>query len=451
MRSWYVAVGLGAGLLAARTTHGQAPSASVSASSKGSASASSAASVAPSAASVAPSAAPSAQPAPPPNHGHGGSEEGPKIPKDVAMDDSSLPAGVVRARILDEAEKPVVGVVVTLAILKTKVSEGELKTTKTATTDAAGWVEFRELTKGSEFAYRVSISNTAPDAPAYVATYGSPPFNLALDRGFHIEIHRFPVSASLEKLLVAVEGADTIMEIRDDQLEVQQVFDVLNVDTTTWALGPGLVLTLPPGTRGLRAPEGMEDHSAIPEEGVGVRWKGAYPPGRTRLAYDYKIPFDGSGDIDIEIALPPRVMVARVRVPTRRGMTLTVDGFPPAKDEMTEVGVKVATVLKQGSPQEPIHKLRIRVQGIPTVGSARNAAVGGAIALAALGLVLSSRGSKRAANAKNLASARDKLRQQCLNELREIREAKESGALGPKAYDRERNRLIDQIARTMEA
>ncbi len=428
-----------------------APSASVAA--PPSASASVSASAAPSGSAGVPSAPPNALP---PGHpapgapGPGMEDDEPRIPRDIVMDDPSIPAGSIYTSIVDEAGKAVGNVEVVLTITRTKISEGESSSKTTKMTDAKGLVVWKDLQRGTDVTYAVSVANSAPEAPAFTAVYSSSAFNLPLDRGFRIQLHRFPVASSIDKLLVAVEGADTIIEIRDDQLEVQQIFDIINVGTTTWGLGPnGLELGLPPGSKGLRTGETVETHGAVGVEGKGVKWIGAFRPGRSRLGYDYKIPFDGSGEIDLEIPLPPRVMVARLRVPTRKGMTVSVEGFPATRPEMTEIGVKVASTLKQGSPQEPIARLKIHIAGIPTAGPARNAAFLGALGLLLVGLWLGTRAHARK-ELEASTSLRARIRLRLLQEVRELDQALAEGRIGPKAHARERSRLVDDIGSTLE-
>lgn len=443
---------------AASPSGAAAPKPSVSVAPKGS----TAPSAAPSASgSVAPSASGSAPtggavpPGPPPGvpPGHPPTmpdEEEPRIPKDVVIDDPSVPAGAIWVKILDEKGQPQPNVDVTLTVTRTKISEGESSSKRVVRTDEKGVHLFSGLQKGTDVVYAVSVANAAPDDAAYTAVYASGSFNLPLDRGFQVQLHRFPVSKSIDKLLAAVDGADTIIEIRDDQLEIQQVFDIINVGTTTWALGPeGLFLALPPGNKGLRTAETVDTHGAVGVEGKGVRWIGAFRPGRSRLAYDYKIPYDGAAEFDLEIALPPRVMAARVRIPTRKGMTMTVDGFPPARTEITETGVKVASTLKQGSPQDPIHVLHVRVGGIPTAGPARLVAFSAALGIILVGVwALTQARAQREVQASN--ALRDRIRLRLLDEIKELDAALARGLIGPKAHARERAKLVDDIGSTLD-
>lgn len=372
----------------------------------------------------------------------------PKIPRDESRADNSLKPGTILATIRDELDKPVANLTVTLGIMRTSVSEGEARTRTTATTDANGQVRFENLKTGTGWAYRVSVQANAPNDPDAFATYSAEPFNLPLEGGWVVLLHRYPVATAIDKLLAAVEGVDTIIEVRDDVIEVSQQFDVINAGTTTWSLGRGLELTLPKGFKAVRAAEAMEDHSAVSSE-TGVRWSGSFPPGRSRLAYDFKVPYEGEAASDMDIELPPRVLAARVRIAARRGMDLTVDGFPPATAEVSTSGVKVLSTVKQGTPEAPLRTLRIHVRGIPTPGNDRWYATAAAIAAVGIGVYMSRR-APPSVDRKATTAARKRKRRRFVAELVELERAHRTGEVGPNAYARERAKLVDAIADTLD-
>lgn len=372
----------------------------------------------------------------------------PKIPRDESRADPSLKPGMILATIRDENDKPLPGEIVTLGTIRTSVAEGETRTRTTATTDANGQVKFENLKTGGNWAYRVSVQGTAPNDPDAYATYSAEPFNLPLEGGWVVLLHRFPVATSIDKLLAAVEGVDTIVEVRDDVIEVSQQFDVINAGTTTWSLGKGLEMALPKGFKALRAAEAMEDHTAVSTE-TGVRWSGSFPPGRSRLAYDFKVPYEGEAGSDIDIDMPPRVLAARVRIAARRGMDLTVDAFPPATAEVSGSGVKVLSTVKQGTPQDPIRSLKIHIRGIPTPGNDRWFVTTAALAAAAIGFYFS-RKDPASVDRKTTVTVRKRKRRTLVAELVELERAHRAGEVGPNAYARERAKLVDAIADTLD-
>jgi hypothetical protein len=372
----------------------------------------------------------------------------PKIPRDDSRADPSLPTGAILATIRDELDRPVPNTTVTLGIVRTSVSEGESRTRPTAVTAPQGNVRFDSLKTGTGWAYRISITANSPSDPDAFASYSAEPFQLPLEGGWFVLLHRFPVASSIDKLLAAVEGVDMIVEVRDDVLDVSMMFDVINAGTTTWSLGKGLDLALPKGFKAVRAAEAMDDHTAVATES-GVRWSGSFPPGRSRIAYDFKLPYEGEPSVDFDVMMPPRVLAARVRTAARRGMELTVGGFPPAQSETSATGVKVLSTVKQGSPQDPIRTIRVLIKGLPTPGSERWLFVTAALAAAGVGVYFS-RISPAQVDRKATVAARKKKRKVLLAELVELERAHRAGDVGPKAYARERAKLVDAIADTLD-
>lgn len=389
----------------------------------------------------------------PPGHpdvGGGGDEDMgmPNIPRDTANPDAQLPTGTIVAQLRDENDKPLPKATVKLTINRQSVSEGEKRDVVEAVTDDQGNVRWDGQKIGSNWSYSISAVSTDPADSAAFARYVSEPFQLPLSGGFRVVLHRFPVSSKIDKLLVAVEGVDTVVEVRDDQIEVSQMFELVNAGTTTWSLGPGLNLTLPKGFKAVRAAEAMEDHTAVGTD-TGVRWAGSFPPGRSQLTYDYKVTYEGESAVDLEIQLPPRVLAARVRIPARRGMEMTVDGFPPPTIDSMGNGLKLLSTVKQGSPQDELRTLRIHIKGLPVPGNDRWLVTAAALAAAAFGVWLSQR-EPAAVDRAATTAARKRVRKALLAELVELEKAHKAGDVGPKAYVRERTKLLDAIADTLD-
>lgn len=392
-----------------------------------------------------------AQPAMPPGHPDVGEQDDPgmpNVPRDMAFPDAKLPNGTVIATLKDENDKPLPRAALKLTINRMSVSEGEKRETVDGNTDDLGEARFDGLKIGSNWSYTISAVSTDPTDSAAFARYVSEPFQLPLSGGFRVTLHRFPVSSKLDKMLAAVEGVDTVIEVRDDQIEVSQMFEIVNAGTTTWSLGQGLNLTLPKGFKAVRAAEAMGDHTAVGTD-TGVRWAGSFPPGRSQLTYDYKLTYDGEPGVDLEIQLPPRVLAARVRVAASRGMEMTVDGFPPTQAESMPSGMKLLSTVKQGSPQDELKTLRIHIKGLPTQGNDRWFVTAAALAAVAAGIWLSQR-APAAVDREASSAARKRLRKTLLAELVELDKAHKAGDVGPKAYARERTKLLDAIADTLD-
>lgn len=373
--------------------------------------------------------------------------EPPSIPQDDARPDAETASGAITARILDESGHPVVGVPVTLGIIHNTVAQGESRQHLELSTNGDGDVTFHDLHSGSGWAYRVSVENRSPDGGR--AKFGAPPFSLPLDRGYRVVLHRFPVSSSIDSLMVAVGGVDTIVEVRDDVVEVQQMYEVINAGLVAWSLGDGLLLTLPKGAKGVRAQDVMQDVRVAAVEGTGVRWEGSFAPGDTQITYDFKVPYEGSGNVDLDVEMPPRVLAARVRLAARRDMSLSVDDFPAATSAVAESGVHVLETTKRGSPQDQIKTLHVHIGGLPTHGAEHWIATAIAFVIVFAGLAFTLRGDATV-DPKLAAEARARRRATIVDDLVALERARRAEEIGPKAYARERAKLVDALADALD-
>lgn len=387
----------------------------------------------------------------PPGHPQVAQEDDglPKLPPNEVRPDPALPTGTIVASIRDESDRPLPNVSVTLAIVRQSVAMGESRDHMVSMTNEAGEVRFDGLKNGSGWSYKVSVVATAADQPAVRATYASEEFALPLSGGYRVVQHRYPVATNIDNLLVGVEGVDTIVEVRDDIIEVTQIFEIINAGTTTWSLGQGLPFSLPKGFKAVRAGEQMGGDATVIPTDEGLKWAGSFPPGRSQLNYDFKIPYEGEPTADIELQLPPRVLAARVRVASRKGMTLAVDGFPAAREDTVGAGVKILSTIKRGTPQEQLSGLKIHIGGLPTQGNERWLVTTAALVAVAFGIWMSRREAPKADRAAT-AAARKRVRSTLLAEIVELDRAHREGKVGPKAYARERAKLLDLIADTLD-
>ncbi|HEY0466441.1 MAG TPA: hypothetical protein VGC79_19660, partial [Polyangiaceae bacterium] len=69
----------------------------------------------------------------------------------------SLEPGTISATIVNDQGMPLVGQRVRLGIMFQKIAEGESRSEKFAQADAQGNVQFTGLTRGSDYAYRVTV------------------------------------------------------------------------------------------------------------------------------------------------------------------------------------------------------------------------------------------------------------------------------------------------------
>ncbi len=377
----------------------------------------------------------------------GGGAPLPEVPSDQFEEDTRIPIGEIRLHVADEKDHPIPRWKVTLNVLRQSISQGDARSRTEAETDDVGDVVFSGLKSGTGWSYSIFIEGSSADG-SVTAKYGSPPIMLPLSHGYRGLLHRFPVASSIDGLMVAVGGVDTGIEIRDDVVEIQQTFEIINAGATSWGLGQGLLLKLPSTSKAFRAPDPMGDMMAVPVENSGVKWVGSFQPGTTTLSYDYKLPYDGEATVDAEIELPPRVLAARVRLAARREMTLDVDGFPAGALDTSGLGVHVLQTVKRGDPKDPIRSLKIHVRGLPQQGPEKWIATALGLSGVVLGFVLAY--GTRSKNASHDPERRKRRRRYLLDELLTLEQAKQRDQVGPRGYERERARLIDALADALD-
>jgi hypothetical protein len=355
-----------------------------------------------------------------------------------------VPASTVDAVVLDENDQPIANVPVTLSLLRQSVAQGDTRTMRTETSDAAGHVRFSGLQTTSDWSYQVKVQAQA-EANA-TATYGSPAFNLMGNTGWMVRIHRFPVTTRFEDLIAGFEFVVASLDIREDAIEVGMEFNLVNLSPKAWSLGSGLDLGLPTGFKGLRASETMDDLKVEPIEGKGAHWTGAFPPGQWTVQYDFKLPYDGESGYDVELPMPSRVLNAAVRVAGRKGTVVRVDGFDAPKEDIAPNGARFLTAMKRGDPNNPIQRLSIHVTGLPEPGPEKWAAI-----LIGLGGLLAGIYALARVSPESAAPApiRKRMRNRLLEDIVALEKAHRAGEVGPKGYAAERARLLAAIADTL--
>ncbi len=374
-----------------------------------------------------------------------------RLPDDDSQEDGRLAAGTIRLQVRDADDRPVAHRAVTLAITRNSIAEDSVKTKKQAETDADGFVEWSGLGNGSLWTYRLTTQVSDPADPSATATYGLPPINLPLDKGWRALLHVFPVTADIERVAAGVDGVDTIVEVRDDVIEVTQIFELADYSPVAWSFGKGLVLALPKGAKALRGQDSMQDFRVSTEELggglIGAKWLGSVSPGKMQISYDFKLPYASEPSVEFELPLPPHTVAARVRTPARKEMSLTVDGFPAAKEDNATSGVRVLSTIKAAkSFADLLHTLHVRIDGLPTPGPERKIAASICALLVAIGIGLRFMLDDDAGERAALARAKERRKRELLDELKALAEAHRRGEVGPKAFERERAALIESLA-----
>lgn len=363
-------------------------------------------------------------------------------PPDSSAPDKQLPAGSIRARIVDPKEAPLAQTSVRLGILRQTIAEGEARDERTAKADAEGWVRFDGLKVGSDFSYRVTVTHGA-------ATYASGPFNLSREFGHTVVLHIYPVVRDVSQALVGMRGYVSV-EPRDEVFQFEGMFQIFNIGPVTW-VPEDVTIELPSDYKAAKGEESMTDVRFETDDQRGLRLEGTISPGQHSASFRFQVPRDGADSATFRISLPPHVAEQQVITLSSPGMSLAVDGFPEAKPATTQNGQRIlgtARRLHQGESQ--LRQLVITLNGIPGPGPARwvASALAAVVALGGLLFAWQNRGTSLQGGLPSLAKAdAEQAKEILLTELVQLEAARTKDEIGPKTYEAARRSLLESLAR----
>jgi hypothetical protein len=357
-------------------------------------------------------------------------------PEDVEQQDATLPPGEIEIDLRDADDKPLPREVVTLGILINSIAKGDRREHQQGTTDERGRVVFSGLETASNIAYRVSSGYQG-------GSFAATPFQLQQAKAMHVVLHVYPVTRDIQQAMIVCEAA-LAAEVRDDRIQVEQVFTVYNLGRTAWQ-PDDVRIPLPEGTTAFNAQASMSDQG-VDEVGGAAKLRGTFPPGKHAINFRWQLPWSGERDMDFEVGLPPHVAVARVMMPASAEIKLLATGFPPAEVRHDAQGQSFLVSERHVTPGDAkLSSLTIGIHDLPTPGLGRLFATLLASCGVGLGLFLGlpRRGHPRA-QGDPLA-----IREAILRDLFELERARETGDVGPQTYERARGELLDALARTL--
>jgi hypothetical protein len=168
------------------------------------------------------------------------------------------------------------------------------------------------------------------------------------------------------------------------------------------------------------------------------------------MHFRYQMPYDGEETFSASVVLPPHIARVRVIAEASKGMTLQVKDFPSAISDRTQQGQRVLVTERQlRSGEQPIARVHVGLNNIPTEGPAKWIAVAIAAATIGLGLFVALRQENGAGKAVYQDPDAERARARLVVEIAALDRAHGAGELGPKAYARIREALIDALARVM--
>jgi len=375
--------------------------------------------------------------APAAGHGHGGASDDNGIfqpPPDGAQEDKTLPVGTLDVHIADANGNPLANTPVTLGVVFNSVAKGESRKRLLATTNAQGTARFESLDTGSAVAYRPMVITDG--------TFSVAPFRLPEKAGMRALLHVYPIVEAVDAAKVVAQ-AIVYTEVKDDRIQVQQVYRIFNFGKVAW-VPKDLILPLPESFTGFAGQQGMTDVGvdAVPKQGVRVR--GTFAPGQHEIEFRWQLPYSGDADVAFDVGLVPNVAAARVIAPASRDMKLEVAGFPPPRSSSDGQGQRALITEKQLRREDPPMKsVAVAIKGLPTEGPGKFIATALSLGGLGVGLVLGAQKAPR----RDRKNERERL----LVELAELERAHRAGDIGPKTYASARSDLLDALARTFAA
>lgn len=376
-------------------------------------------------------------------HGHGNAGNGGNVdprfftpPEDTAVDDATLPPGVLVVTLKDATDKPIARAPIALGVLHSTVAKGDSRERKLGETDENGVVRFEKLEIGSGHSYRVSTTRGQ-------ATYALPAVGLNDRGGKRAVLHAYETTDKIDDLAVAMQAL-VYVSLRDDTLQVEQLLNVYNLSPMAWT--PDVPFELPQGFKAFNKQEAPGEARIDEVAGTGAALRGTFQPGRHDLDFRYQVPLASDDHQVLRIRLPPRVAQARVMAEASKSMGLVVEKFPPAQKTTSRDGKRLlVTELQATRGEGGVRELTITISGLPT-RPGRWVALAIAAVVLVSGLVYFTQhkgGGIDDDTRGDLLEAREAL----LGEIVALERAFKTGEVGPKTYARVRASLVDALAR----
>ncbi|HLK45808.1 MAG TPA: hypothetical protein VKT18_07450, partial [Acidimicrobiales bacterium] len=201
-------------------------------------------------------------------------------PEDTEQPDPSLAPGTIAVDLRDPDDRPVAGEDVVLGILVNSIAKGDSRKHLQEKTDATGRVVFRGLETASNIAYRVSSGYQG-------GAFAASPFQLQQAQSMRVVLHVYPVTHDIQDALVVCE-ATVAAEIRDDRVQVEELWTVYNLGRKAWQ-PLDLKMKLPDGATAFNAQTTMSDQGVDEVSGF-AQLRGTFPPGRHAIDFRWQLP-----------------------------------------------------------------------------------------------------------------------------------------------------------------
>jgi hypothetical protein len=355
-------------------------------------------------------------------------------PKDEEREDPTLQPGTIAVDLRDADGGPVAHEQITLGVLVNSVAKGESRKRLQAETDSQGRAVFSGLETASNIAYRVSVGYQG-------GLFAATPFQLQQAKAMRVTLHVYPVTRDIQQARVVGQVA-VAAEVREDRIQIEEMLTIYNLGRTAWQPSD-VTMALPEGATAFSGQTSMTDQG-VDESGGTAKLRGTFPPGEGAVEFRWQLPWSGEPNVDFSVGLPPHIAIARVMMAASADTKLAAAGFPAPEVQRDAQGQSFLVTERHLRPDEPkLTALSIGIHDLPSAGPGRTVAALLAACGVALGLLLGlGKAQRRLPDAKTARSA-------VLEELLSLEQARASGEVGPKTYERVRRQLIDTLARSL--
>lgn len=364
----------------------------------------------------------------------------------VARTDAALPANAVVVSVVDEANRPRVGVQVVLAHADGGKVDGDK-----ARTDEQGEARFTVPSGvGAKAPFMAAVKEAGLSAMSQPFSVSSSAVKDAKPAGgWRVGLRALRATNDAAQLSLG-QKSHLVLEVKDESVNVTENLVVENRGSEPYDPGPGgLVLPLPAGAKGaVVATEGTSQGGALAIEGDQAVWHGLVPPGETPLSFAFVMMQQDHG---VELRQKLSLAMEQPVAVTDRYDGMRVCGG----DAVCEQGVALVPRELSGRPFWVIHflpqpaggELALRLLDLPHRSHLqRDVAMALAVLLVLWGVVAAWRGGRgdgKATDAERarLVGQRDAL----LAELATL-DAAAAGAQGGSSGARRRGEVRERLA-----
>jgi len=351
---------------------------------------------------------------------------------------ADLPNGTVTVRVVREA----IGNNMPGQQVHVKVGQN----TFTATTDAQGRAEFKDLPRGGD---------AIADATVEGETLRSQPFNVPTSGGLRVILVAGIAKATERKkqeeaaaaaappvkgTVVLGDNTRTLVQFKDDMLEVYYILDIVNSARARVDIGGPFVLELPKTALGASTLEGSSPSATVANGRLVVT--GPFASGTTAVQVGFRLRY-GSDQLTLTQAWPTALQRVIVGVERIEGLKLSSPQFSATNEVPTGDGT--VYILGNGPALPAGGTTVVTLSGLPYHNQLpRYVALGLATVIVGLGVWLSTGGRTGRVEARQSLVAR---RNTLLGQLAQLESKRRAGSIEPSSYATRRQRLIGELER----